>query len=109
MAPSQSSAPSARRRLNACGMRIAEQADQPADDLVDAESGRVDGEMRLPVEGRALSVQGLDLRGGSAVEHRPLAAMTRALVELAEVSVEPHHGAERLERLQPALATGQPA
>src|SRR5436309_7729710 len=109
MAPSHRSGAASSRRLNSCGMRASQRGQDSGDDLVDAEPRGVDGDVGLPVERPAGTVELLDLRHRAALQHRPVADPGRAGVQLAQVAVEPHDGAEGAQLIHPTFATRRPA
>src|SRR5688572_33032786 len=106
MAPSQRSGPSPRRSLNACGMALPQRRQHPRHDLIDAETTRVDGEVRLRVIRLAAAIERFDV-GRRAVEHRASTDAPRALELYPEVTAQPDDDAERAQRFHPALATRQ--
>src|SRR5207237_5111083 len=108
MAPSQRSAPSARRSLNAGGMRLPQRGEYSRDDLIDAEARGIDGHVRARVIGLPRAIERLDVHG-RALEHRPAAEAARALEQLGQISAQPHDGAEGAQRLHAVIAAGQPA
>src|SRR6266545_4065890 len=75
--------------------------------LVGVEPGRLHDEIRLRVEPLARLVERLRLVAGLAMEHRPITATARALVEGGEIAPEPDDGADGSEGLQATFGTRQ--
>src|SRR6266404_4442855 len=94
MAPSQRSGPAASRRSNACGIVLAQGGHHARHHLVGAEPGRVHAQVSLTVIRLAAAIELLDLGGGAARQHRPVAP-------------QPDHRAERAQRLHATVAAGK--
>src|SRR3989475_12097837 len=107
MAPSQRSGPAASRRSNACGIVLAQRGNRARHPLVGAEPGRVHAEVSLTVMRLAAAIELLDLGGGAARQHRPVAAPRGAGVELGQLAPQPDNRAERAQRLHAAVAAGK--
>src|SRR5262249_48021838 len=108
IAPSQSSAPSAIRSLNACGIPAPQRGQHPRDDLIDAQAGGVHREMCARVVRLTRAVQRLDLRGGR-LEHWAAADAPGALEQIWQVAVQPDDGAKSAKRIHPVVTTRQAA
>src|SRR5262249_6395049 len=90
-------------------MRFSQRAQDACDDLVGADPGRVDRDVRSPVVGLPGSIELLDLRHRAPLEHRPVPDPTGSSVQLPDVTVEKHDGAELAQELHAALAARRAA
>src|SRR5947209_2781946 len=96
-----------RRRLSSYGMRLPECGQNARDDLVGADPGRVDRDVRQPVVGLSRPIERFDVGHRASLEHGPIADPAGALVQLVHVAVEPHDRPELTQELHPAFTARQ--
>src|SRR5207244_2393462 len=88
-------------------MRLPERGQNARDDLVGADPGRVDRDVRPPVVALSRPIELFDVGHRAPLEHGAIADPAGALVQLAHVAVEPYDRPELAQPLHPAFTARQ--